>query len=75
MDLLITPYKADCRGWRYHLELDQKTGFWTAKEGQEAQVAYLQGLSQPVLLREVLRVIFPMTQWWARQEIQGDLRL
>jgi hypothetical protein len=45
------------------------------EKGQEAQVAYLQGLvAARLFFREVLRVIVPMTQWWRDRKVQGGLQ-
>ena len=45
------------------------------KKGQEAHVAYLQGLvAARLFFREVLRVIVPMTQWWRDRKVQDGLQ-
>src|SRR5688572_21485965 len=66
MDLLITPYKARPAG-PIAVEIAKRIGGMglKRKEGQAAQVAYLQGLvAARLFFEEVLRVIVPMTQWW-----------
>jgi len=76
MDLLITPYKARPAGPVAVLIAEQIRKLnLSRKEGQEAQVAYLQGLvAARLFFREVLRVIVPMTQWWRDRKVQDGLR-
>ncbi len=76
MDLLITPYKARPAGPVAVLIADRIRKLdLPRKQGQEAQVAYLQGLvAARLFFREVLRVIVPMTQWWRDRKIQDGLR-
>jgi hypothetical protein len=76
MDLLITPYKARPAGPVAVLLADRirKLKMHRGK-GQEAQVAYLQGLvAARLFFPEVLRVIVPMTQWWRDRGVQKALR-
>ncbi len=76
MDLLITPYKARPAGPVAVLLADRigKLKMHRGK-GQEAQVAYLQGLvAARLFFPEVLRLIVPMTQWWRDRGVQKALR-
>ena len=76
MDLLITPYKNRPAGPVAVLIAGRIGKLGLHREpGQEAQVAYLQGLvAARLFFREVLRVIVPMTQWWQDRKVQGGLR-
>jgi serine protease AprX len=76
MDLLITPYKARPAGPVAVLIAKRMRKLnLPREEGQEAQVAYLQGLvAARLFFREVLRIIVPMTQWWRDRKIQEGLR-
>lgn len=75
MDLLITPYKERPAGPVAVRIAKQVTELKVGrKKGQEAQVAYLQGLvAARLFFEEVLRVIVPMTQWWHERKIQHSL--
>lgn len=75
MDLLITPYKARPAGPVAVLIAKRIAALGLPREaGQEAQVAYLQGLvAARLFFREVLRVIVPMTQWWRDRKVQKGL--
>jgi hypothetical protein len=75
LDLLITPYKERSAGPVAVLIADRigKLNLRRGK-GQEAEVAYLQGLvAARLFFREVLRVIVPMTEWWRERKIEGGL--
>lgn len=76
MDLLITPYKTQPAGpvaVRIAKRI-QEVGLKREK-GQEAQVAYLQGVvAARLFFREILRVVAPMTQWWWLRKNQEGLR-
>ena len=75
MDLLITPYKARPAG-PIAVEIAKRIGALDLdrKKGQEAQVAYLQGLvAARLFFEEVLHVIVPMTQWWRDRRIREGL--
>ena len=76
MDLLITPYKARPAGPVAVLIADRIGKLKLRRgKGQEAQVAYLQGLvAARLFFREVLRVIVPMTQWWRDRKVQDGLQ-
>ena len=77
MDLLITPYKERPAGPVAFIIADRvrKLGL-DRKQGQEAQVAYLQGLvAARLFFREVLGLIMPMTQWWHDRKVQDRLQL
>lgn len=75
MDLLITPYKERSAGPVAVLIADRIGRLnLRRRKGQEAEVAYLQGLvAARLFFREVLRVIVPMTEWWRERKIQGGL--
>ena len=75
MDLLITPYKARPAG-PIAVDIAKRIGKAGLKrrEGQEAQVAYLQGLvAARLFFEEVLRVVVPMTQWWRDRKVRDGL--
>jgi serine protease AprX len=75
MDLLITPYKERPAGPVAVLIAEQvrKLNVHRTK-GQDAQVAYLQGLvAARLFFEEMLRVIVPMTQWWRDRKVQDGL--
>lgn len=76
MDLLITPYKARPAGPVAVLIADRIGKLKLRRgKGQEAHVAYLQGLvAARLFFREVLRVIVPMTQWWRERKVQDGLQ-
>jgi hypothetical protein len=76
MDLLITPYKERPAGPVASLIAKRIRRLNLHREkGQEAHVAYLQGLvAARLFFREVLRVIVPMTQWWRDRKVQDGLR-
>lgn len=76
IDLLITPHKTAPAGPVAKLiasrirELEIKRA-----KGEEAKVAYLQGLvAAKLFFEELLRVIVPMTQWWSDPKIQSQLK-
>jgi serine protease AprX len=75
MDLLITPYKSRPAGPVAVLIANRIRELELHREkGQEAQVAYLQGLvAARLFFREILRVIVPMTQWWRDRKVQEGL--
>ncbi len=76
MDLLITPYRNRPAGPVAFLIADRIKRLDLHREpGQEAHVAYLQGLvAARLFFREVLRVIVPMTQWWRDRKVQSRLQ-
>jgi serine protease AprX len=76
MDLLITPHMERPAGPVAVLIADRIRKLKLRREkGQEAHVAYLQGLvAARLFFREVLRVIVPMTQWWRDRKVQDGLR-
>ena len=76
MDLLITPHKARPAGPVAVLIADRIREMKLHREkGQEAHVAYLQGVvAARLFFREVLRVIVPMTQWWRERKVQKGLK-
>ena len=77
MDLLITPYKERPAG---PVAVIIAKGIAKLKyrrlKGQEAQVAYLQGLvAARLYFGELLRVVVPMTQWWRDRKVQDELKV
>jgi len=76
MDLLITPHKTRPAGPVAVLIADRIGELkLRRRRGEEAHVAYLQGLvAARLFFREVLRVIVPMTQWWRDRKVQDGLR-
>ncbi|HLL77845.1 MAG TPA: S8 family peptidase [Pyrinomonadaceae bacterium] len=75
MDLLVTPYRERPAGpvaasiARSVRQLQLPRG-----PGQEAQIAYLQGLvAARLFFEEVFRVIVPMTHWWGNRDVHGSL--
>lgn len=75
MDLLITPHKDRSAGpvavriANRVRDLDLRRG-----KGEEAHVAYLQGLvAARLFFREVLRVIVPLTKWWRDRKVQAEM--
>lgn len=76
MDLLITPYREQPAGPVASMLAKRIAALrLPRKKGQEAQVAYLQGLvAARLFFEEVLRVIVPMTLWWREQKVQAALR-
>jgi hypothetical protein len=75
IDLLISPYKERPTGPVALLIADRIRKLnLIRKKGQEAQVAYLQGLVVARLFfREVLRVIVPLTYWWRDRDVGEKL--
>lgn len=76
IDLLITPYKTQPAGPVAVRIAEQVREVGVGREkGQEAQVAYLQGLvAARLFFEEVLRVLVPMTQWWRERKVQDGLK-
>src|SRR6476660_2500720 len=71
IDLLITPHKTAPAGPVAMRIADQvrKANVKRVK-GQEARIAYLQGLvAARLFFEELLRVVVPMTQWWSDPKI------
>ena len=76
IDLLITPHKTAPAGPVAMRIADQvrKANVKRGK-GQEARIAYLQGLvAARLFFEELLRVVVPMTQWWSDPKIQKMLK-
>ena len=75
IDLLITPHKSRPAGPVAGLISKQVDALDLKRtKGQEAEVAYLQGLvAARLFFEELLRVIVPMTQWWNDPKIQDLL--
>jgi serine protease AprX len=75
LDLLITPQKTRPAGPVAKLIANEirKRGA-SRTEGQEALIAYLQGLvAARLFFSEVLSVIVPMTQWWRERTVEQGL--
>jgi hypothetical protein len=66
VDLLISPYRTEASGRVARQISDRVTELgMAAAEGEEANVAYLQGIvAARLCFSEVLRAIVPMTRWW-----------
>jgi hypothetical protein len=72
-DLLITPHKRTTAG-RVAKELTNRLADTPEPTDESRQIAYLQGLVAARLsLREMLRVIVPLTLWWNEQRIRQKL--
>lgn len=72
-DLLITPHKASTAGQvaRTIAERLQRT---RVDKTKRSHVAYLQGIvAARLYVDEMLRVLVPLTQWWAERDIPGQL--
>jgi subtilisin family serine protease len=76
MDLLITPYKTQAAGPLAVIIAERIAKLKVRrKQGEEAHIAYLQGLvAARLFFREVLRIIVPMTQWWRERNVQDELQ-
>jgi hypothetical protein len=76
VDLLISPYRTRPAGpvASKIAERLAKLGMSRGK-GQEAHVAYLQGIvAARLYFSEVLRIIVPMTDWWRQRNVEEGLR-
>jgi hypothetical protein len=75
MDLLITPHMERPAGPLAVLIADRIGKLrLRRRKGEEAQVAYLQGLvAARLFFREVLRIIVPLTKWWRDRKVQNEL--
>jgi serine protease AprX len=75
MDLLITPHMQCPAGPVAGLIANRIGKLRLPREkGQEAEVAYLQGLvAARLFFQELLRVIVPMTAWWRDRKVQNEL--
>lgn len=76
IDLLITPHKTRPAGPVAGLISKQVDALNLPREkGQQAEVAYLQGLvAARLFFEELLRVVVPMTQWWNDPRIQDRVK-
>jgi serine protease AprX len=76
IDLLITPHKSAPAGPVALRIADQIRNLKVRRtKGQEPKIAYLQGLvAARLFFEELLRVIVPMTEWWADPKIQQNLQ-
>lgn len=75
MDMLITPHMERPAGPVAVLIAKRIGTLGLVREkGEEAQVAYLQGLvAARLFFRELLRIIVPMTKWWQDRKVQDEL--
>jgi serine protease AprX len=74
LDLLITPFR-ECPAGPVASQISEmiKTMKLKRESGEEANVAYLQGLvAARLFFEELIRVVVPMTNWW--QEQKSNLR-
>jgi serine protease AprX len=76
IDLLITPHKTRPAGPVAALISRRINQLKLEREkGQEAEVAYLQGLvAARLFFEELLCVVVPLTQWWDDPRIQNGLK-
>jgi serine protease AprX len=76
VDLLISPYKTQSAGRVAKAIADRLELMGVPHPiGQEAHVAYLQGVvAARLFFPEVLRVVVPVTNWWAERAMQEQLR-
>jgi serine protease AprX len=75
-DLLITPYK-DCPAGPVAVTISKKIKELDMHHatGDEANVAYLQGLvAARLFFTEVIQIVVPMTQWWQDRKVQEGLQ-
>ena len=75
IDLLITPHKTAPAGPVAVRIADQlRTLKLARKKDEQPKIAYLQGLVVARLFfEELLKVVVPMTEWWADPKIQKNL--
>jgi hypothetical protein len=72
-DLLITPHRMATAG-QVAREVADRLKRTRADSDKRSQVAYLQGLVAARLsVDELLRVLVPLTEWWAEHSIPGTL--
>jgi subtilisin family serine protease len=72
-DLLITPHKQATAGKAAH-EISVQLGRLFPQRTESARIAYLQGIVAARLsLREMLRVLVPLTHWWTERDIATKL--
>ena len=76
IDLLITPHKKSPSGPVAKQIADEIRQLKIKRgKGEEAKIAYLQGLvAGKLFFEELLRVIVPKTQWWNDTKIQKQLQ-
>ena len=75
LDLLITPYK-NCPAGPVSVQISKKIKKLKLprEKGEEANVAYLQGLvAARLFFQELIRLVVPMTQWWRDRKVQEKL--
>lgn len=77
IDLLITPHKSRPSGpVAVEIAANIRKLKMKRRKGQEAHVAYLQGLvAGRLFFEELLSVIVPVTHWWNDSRIQQGLKL
>jgi serine protease AprX len=76
IDLLITPDRQAPAG-RIASSITRRVAALklTRADGQESQVAYLQGLvAARLFFSELLRIVVPMTNWWNEPKIKAGLK-
>ena len=76
IDLLITPHKTAPAGPVAKRIAGRIRDLKMKRlRGEEAKVAYLQGLvAAKLFFEELLQIIVPMTQWWSDPKIQTQLK-
>lgn len=76
LDLLVTPYRERPAGpVAASIALSVSQLQLPRGQGQEAQIAYLQGLvAARLFFEEVFRVIVPMTHWWGYRKVHSSLK-
>src|SRR6266850_5038613 len=76
VDLLIAPYRTQSAGPVAKLLADRVAKLGVSHPpGQEAHIAYLQGIvAARLFFSEVLRVVVPMTGWWRERNIAEELK-
>src|SRR5690349_19816483 len=77
IDLLISPYKTQAAGPVAKMLADRLAVLGVPHpHGQEAHVAYLQGIvAARLFFAELLRVLVPMTGWWRERNVAEDLKI
>jgi serine protease AprX len=76
IDLLLSPYRTQAAGSVATRLAARLARFGVAHPpGQEAHVAYLQGIvAARLFFAEVVRVVVPMTGWWRERRVIEQLR-
>jgi serine protease AprX len=72
-DLLITPHKMATAG-EVARQISERLTRLRVDKARRSQIAYLQGIvAARVYVDEMLRVVVPLTQWWAERGIPEKL--